>query len=105
MVVMTQSCLTAANGLSVGLHISDDDGQGADGAVNTVSVGYTMGAMTFHMQLTIRLHKIMMCSDIHNGRYVLSAGSDEIESHYVGITTQLVAVFDSTLRSRRQHSG
>ena len=48
-----------------------------------------MGAMTVHMQLMIKLLKTMTSSDIHNGRTVLSAGSDEIESHYVGITTQL----------------
>jgi len=35
----------SANGLSVGLEISDDDGEGSGGTVNTVSVGYTMGAL------------------------------------------------------------
>ena len=78
----------AANGLSVGLHISDDDGSGANGAVNTVSVGYTLGAMTISYAADDQASQNYDVAATYTiGDTVLSAGSDEIESHYVGITT------------------
>ena len=79
-----------ANGLSVGLHISDDDGEGTDGALNTVSVGYTMGAMTISYAADdAASQKYDVAATYTMGDTVLSAGSDEIESHYVGITTSV----------------
>jgi outer membrane protein OmpU len=80
----------AANGLTVGLHISDDDGEGTDGAVNTVSVGYTMGAMTISYAADDQASQDYDVKATYTmGDTVLSAGSDEIESHYVGITTSV----------------
>ena len=51
----------AANGLSIGLEVQDDDWQrpASDNHVNTVSVGYTMGAMSVHMMQMTKLLKIM----------------------------------------------
>jgi outer membrane protein OmpU len=80
----------AANGLSVGLHISDDDGSGPNGAVNTVSVGYTMGALTISYAADDQASQDYDVKATYTmGDTVLSAGSDEIESHYVGITTSV----------------
>ena len=93
----------AANGLSVGLHISDDDGEGANGAVNTVSVGYTMGAMTISYKADDQAQQDYDVGATYTmGDTVLSAGSDEIESHYVGITTSFGGL---TLTARSEAEG
>ena len=78
----------SANGLSVGIEISDDDGEGANGAVNTVSVGYTMGAMTVSYDVDDQAAQDYDALVTYTmGDTVLSAGTDESESHYAGITT------------------
>jgi outer membrane protein OmpU len=78
----------SANGLSVGLEISDDDGEGSGGAVNTVSVGYTMGAMTVSYDVDDQSDQDYDAKVTYTmGDTVLSAGTDEVESHYAGITT------------------
>ena len=83
----------AANGLSVGLHISDDDGSGTGAAVNTVSVGYTAGAMAISYAADDRATQNYDIKATYTmGGTALSAGSDEIESHYVGITTTVAGL-------------
>jgi hypothetical protein len=78
----------SANGLSVGLEISDDDGEGSGGAVNTVSVGYTIGAMTVSYDVDDQTDQDYDAKVTYTiGDTVLSAGTDEVESHYAGITT------------------
>ena len=78
----------SANGLSVGIEISDDDGEGPNGAVNTVSVGYTMGAMTVSYDVDDQAAQDYDALVTYTmGDTVLSAGTDESESHYAGITT------------------
>ena len=93
----------SANGLSVGLEISDDDGEGSGGTVNTVSVGYTMGALSIGYDADDQAEQdydAKVTSTV--GGTVLSAGTDEIESHYVGITT---TVGGMTLTARSETDG
>jgi len=77
------------NGISIGLEVSDDDGETATlGTVNTVSVGYTMGAMTISYDVDDQTDQDYDAKVTYTmGGTVLSAGTDEVESHYVGITT------------------
>ena len=77
------------NGISIGLEVSDDDGETATlGTVNTVSLGYTMGAMTISYDVDDQTDQDYDAKVTYTmGDTVLSAGTDEIESHYVGITT------------------
>ena len=79
----------AANGLSIGLEVKDDDGNGATSeTINTVSVGYTMGAMSVSYDADDQATQNYDAKVTYTmGGTVLSAGTDEIESHYVGITT------------------
>ena len=79
----------AANGLSIGLEVKDDDGNGAASeTINTVSVGYTMGAMSVSYDADDQATQNYDAKVTYTmGGTVLSAGTDEIESHYVGITT------------------
>jgi hypothetical protein len=93
----------SANGLSVGLEISDDDGEGSGGTVNTVSVGYTMGALSIGYDADDQATQNYDASANYTvGGTVLSAGTDEIESHYVGITT---TVGGMTLTARSETDG
>ena len=93
----------SANGLSVGLEISDDDGEGSGGTVNTVSVGYTMGALSIGYDADDQATQNYDASATYTvGGTVLSAGTDEIESHYVGITT---TVGGMTLTARSETDG
>jgi hypothetical protein len=77
------------NGISIGLEVSDDDGETATlGTVNTVSVGYTMGAMTISYDVDDQTDQDYDAKVTYTmGDTVLSAGTDESESHYAGITT------------------
>ena len=79
----------AANGLSIGLEVKDDDGNGAASeTINTVSVGYTMGALSVSYDADDQATQNYDAKVTYTmGGTVLSAGTDEIESHYVGITT------------------
>lgn len=79
----------AANGLSIGLEVKDNDGNGtASDTINTVSVGYTMGAMSVSYDADDQATQNYDAKVTYTmGGTVLSAGTDEIESHYVGITT------------------
>ena len=79
----------AANGLSIGLEVKDDDGNGtASDTINTVSVGYTMGAISVSYDADDQAEQDYDAKVTYTmGGTVLSAGTDEIESHYVGITT------------------
>ena len=81
----------AANGLSIGLEVKDDDGNGtASDTINTVSVGYTMGAMAISYEADDQTdHDYDAKVTYTMGDTVLSAGTDEIESHYVGISTTI----------------
>ena len=93
----------SANGLSVGLEISDDDGEGSGGTVNTVSVGYTMGALSIGYDADDQAEQDYDAKVTYTvGGTVLSAGTDEIESHYVGITT---TVGGMTLTARSETDG
>ena len=79
----------AANGLSIGLEVKDDDGStGSAGTINTVSLGYTMGAVAISYDVDDQTDQDYDAKVTYTmGGTVLSAGTDEIESHYVGITT------------------
>ena len=79
----------AANGLSIGLEVKDDDGNGATSeTINTVSLGYTMGAVAVSYDVDDQTDQDYDAKVTYTmGGTVLSAGTDEVESHYVGITT------------------
>ena len=79
----------AANGLSIGLEVKDDDGStGSAGTINTVSLGYTMGAVAISYDVDDQTDQDYDAKVTYTmGGTVLSAGTDEVESHYVGITT------------------
>jgi outer membrane protein OmpU len=81
----------SANGISVGLEASDDDGKTATkSTVNTVSVGYTIGAIAISYDADDQTDQDYDAKVTYTmGDTVLSAGTDEIESHYVGITTTI----------------
>jgi hypothetical protein len=96
-------------GLTVGIESADTDGSAAaNSAVNTVSVGYTMGAMTVSYdsddKATTATNPVGNHYDAKitytMGDTVLSAGTDEVESHYVGLTTS-VAGLSLTMRSEQ----
>ncbi|WRQ48023.1 hypothetical protein SPH72_08335 [Rhodobacterales bacterium FZCC0083] len=95
-------------GLTVGLETADVDGSGSGSTVNTVSLGYTMGAMTISYdsddKATTTANPVGNHYDAKitysMGDTVLSAGTDEVESHYVGLTTS-VAGLSLTLRSEQ----
>ena len=64
------------------------NGSGTGAAVNTVSVGYTMGNLGITYAADDQASQDYDVGATYTmGDTVLSAGSDEIESHYVGITT------------------
>jgi outer membrane protein OmpU len=79
----------SANGISLGLEASDDDGKlTAKSTVNTVSVGYTMGAMAISYDVDDQTDQDYDAKVTYTmGDTVLSAGTDEVESHYAGIST------------------
>jgi hypothetical protein len=97
--------------LTVGLEVADTDGSGTGKSVNTVSLGYTMGALAvsydaddkasatgrndagsdYDMKITYTM-----------GSTVLSAGTDEVESHYAGLST---AIGGLTLTMRTEQDG
>ena len=95
-------------GLTVGIESADVDGSGSGSAVNTVSLGYTMGAMTVSYdsddKATTAANPVGNHYDAKitytMGDTVLSAGTDEVESHYVGLTTS-VAGLALTMRSEQ----
>ena len=84
----------AANGLSVGLHASDDDGKIATkSAVNTFSVGYTMGALTVAYKADDQDAQDYDASVAYTiGGTVITAATDENEQHSVGISTTVGGV-------------
>jgi hypothetical protein len=79
----------AANGMSLGLEVKDDDGnKTASDTINTVSLGYTMGAVAISYDVDDQTDQDYDAKVTYTmGGTVLSAGTDEVESHYVGITT------------------
>jgi hypothetical protein len=83
-----------ANGLSVGLHASDDDGKDATkSAVNTVSVGYTMGALTVSYKADDQDSQDYDASAAYTiGGTVITAATDENEQHSIGISTTVGGV-------------
>jgi len=84
----------AANGLSVGLHASDDDGKVATkSAVNTVSVGYTMGALAVSYKADDQDSQDYDVSAAYTiGGTVITAATDENEQHSIGISTTVGGV-------------
>ncbi len=84
----------AANGLSVGLHASDDDGKVATkSAVNTVSVGYTMGALALSYKADDQDSQDYDVSAAYTiGGTVITAATDENEQHSIGISTTVGGV-------------
>lgn len=94
--------------LTVGLEVADTDGSGPGKSVNTVSVGYTMGALTVSYDVDDKP------SDATNyggsdydakitytvGGTVLSAGTDELNAHYAGLSTTIGGVA-MTLRTEQ----
>jgi len=94
--------------LTVGLEVADTDGSGAGKSVNTVSVGYTMGALTVSYDVDDKP------SDTTNyggsdydakitytvGDTVLSAGTDELNAHYAGLSTTIGGV-SMTMRTEQ----
>ena len=97
MVVYDTIVVTQQTACQLVMEASDDDGKADSWSVNTVSVGYTMGALTVHIELTIKLTQNYDASAAYTmGGTLCTAGTDEIEQHYVGITHCWSAVFDST---------
>jgi len=93
----------AANGMSVGLHASDDDGKGVKTVVNTVSVGYTVGALGLSYKADDQAAQNWDAGATYTmGATVLSAGTDEMESAYVGLSTSINGV---TLTARSEADG
>ena len=84
----------AANDLSVGMHASDDDGKVATlGTVNTVSVGYTMGALALAYKADDRATQNYDASAAYTvGGTVLTASTDENEQHSLKIATTIGGV-------------
>jgi len=84
--------------LTVGLEVADTDGSGAGSSVNTISLAYTMGALTVSYDAD---DKATVANDNRGGSdydakitytmgdTVLSAGTDEAESHYAGLSTKI----------------
>ena len=95
----------SGNGITLGLEVSDDDGNNVaqttvgnaafvaaddadESAINTVSIGYTMGAMTISYDVDDQDDQDYDAKVTYTmGDTVLSAGTDESESHYAGIST------------------
>jgi hypothetical protein len=72
--------------MSVGLHASDDDGKGVKTVVNTVSVGIQVGALGLSYKADDQAAQNWDAGATYTmGATVLSAGTDEMESAYVGI--------------------
>ena len=93
----------AANGMSVGLHASDDDGKGVKTVVNTVSVGYTVGALGLSYKADDQATQNWDAGATYTmGATTLSAGTDEMESAYVGLSTSINGV---TLTARSEADG
>ena len=84
-----------AAGLTVGLEVADTDGKGTSPAVNTMSIAYTMGAITVSYDADDKAADgtVTGGSDYDAkitytlGDTVLSAGTDELNAHYAGLTT------------------
>ena len=97
--------------LTVGLEVADTDGSGAGKAVNTISLGYTMGALTVSYDAD---DKATVANDNRGGsdydakitytmgNTVLSAGTDEAQAHYAGLTTSVGGL---TLTMRTEQDG
>jgi outer membrane protein OmpU len=79
----------SANGLSVGMEASDDDGSaGAGDVVNTVSVGYTMGALTLAYSGDDQAIQNYDASAAYTmGGTVITAATDENEQHSLAVST------------------
>jgi len=96
----------AANGMSVGLQASDDDGDNsadlldadatndADAsAINTVSVGYTIGALALSYKADDQATQNYDVSATYTiGATALTAATDENEQHSIGISTTVGGV-------------
>ena len=95
----------SANGISLGLEVSDDDGETATlGTVNTVSLGYTMGAIGISYDVDDQDDQEYDAKVTYTmGNTVLSAGTDESESHYAGIST-IIGGLSLTARSEADGS-
>ena len=97
--------------LTVGLEVADTDGSGSGSAVNTISLGYTMGALTVSYDAD---DKASVTGDnsagsdydakitYTMGATVLSAGTDEVQAHYAGLTTTIGGL---TLTMRTEQDG
>ena len=97
--------------LTVGLEVADTDGSGTGSAVNTISLGYTMGALTVSYDAD---DKASVTGDnsagsdydakitYTMGATVLSAGTDEVQAHYAGLTTTIGGL---TLTMRTEQDG
>jgi outer membrane protein OmpU len=97
--------------LTVGLEVADTDGSDTGKAVNTISLSYTMGALTVSYDAD---DKAPLAGDNSAGSdydakvtytmgdTVLSAGTDEVESHYAGIATTIGGL---TLSMRTEQDG
>ena len=80
------------------MEVADTDGSGSGKAVNIISLGYTMGALTVSYDAD---DKATVANDNRGGsdydakitytmgNTVLSAGTDEVQSHYAGLTTTI----------------
>ena len=97
--------------LTVGLEVADTDGSGSGKAVNTVSIGYTMGALTVSYDADDKASatgRNDAGSDYDAkitytmGDTVLSAGTDELQAHYAGLTTTVGGL---TLTMRTEQDG
>ena len=79
----------SANGLSVGMEASDDDGSDGTGdVVNTVSLGYTMGALTLAYSGDDQATQNYDASASYTmGGTTVTAATDENEQHSLAVST------------------
>ena len=99
----------SANGLSVGLEASDDDGSdGAADVVNTVSLGYTMGALAIAYSADDQATQNYDVSAAYTmGGTVITAASDENEQHSVKVATTVgpVSITARTEQDKKASAG
>jgi hypothetical protein len=99
----------SANGLSVGMEASDDDGSdGSADVVNTVSLGYTMGALALSYSADDQATQNYDVSAAYTmGGTVITAASDENEQHSVKVATTVgpVSITARTEQDKKASAG
>jgi len=94
----------SSNGLTLGLQVEDNDGAKGGKAVNTLSVGYTVGDLTLKYSQndkTTQEYDVSVAYALGTGATVTIA-SDEDEANSVGITGSLA---DLSITARFEQDG